>query len=136
MGVCFGYYILSPLAIYFLSTYSISDIIVNEFDITSYVGTVTTLILGSGILFQLPIVVYFLSQVGIVTPQFLRQYRKHAIVIILVIAAIITPPDPLSQTLITFPLYLLYEFSIFISAMVVRRKAKQEARENLNNQTS
>jgi sec-independent protein translocase protein TatC len=92
--------------------------------------------LGSGILFQLPIVVYFLSQVGIVTPQFLRQYRKHAIVIILVIAAIITPPDPLSQTLITFPLYLLYEFSIFISAMVVRRKAKQEARENLNNQTS
>jgi sec-independent protein translocase protein TatC len=136
MGVCFGYYVLSPLAIYFLSTYSISDIIVNEFDITSYVGTVTTLILGSGILFQLPIVVYFLSQVGIVTPQFLRQYRKHAIVIILVIAAIITPPDPLSQTLITFPLYLLYEFSIFISAMVVRRKAKQEARENLNNQTS
>ena len=136
MGVCFGYYILSPLAIYFLSNYSISDIIVNEFDITSYVGTITTLVLGSGLLFQLPIVVYFLSQVGIVTPQFLRQYRKHSIVIILVIAAIITPPDPLSQALITFPLYMLYEFSILISAMVVRRKLKEEARENLNNQTS
>ena len=136
MGVCFGYYVLAPLAVYFLSTYSISDIIVNEFDITSYVGTITTLVLGSGVLFQLPIVVYFLSQVGIVTPQFLRHYRKHAIVIILVIAAIITPPDPLSQTLITFPLYLLYEFSIFISALVVRRKAKAEARENLKNQNS
>lgn len=136
MGVCFGYYVLAPLAVYFLSNYSISDMIVNEFDITSYVGTITTLVLGSGLLFQLPIVVYFLSQVGIVTPQFLRQYRKHAIVIILVIAAIVTPPDPLSQVLITFPLYMLYEFSIFISALVVRRKLKEEARENLKNQTS
>ncbi len=136
MGVSFGYYILAPLAIYFLSNYSISDIIVNEFDITSYVGTVTTLVLGSGILFQLPIVVYFLSQVGIVTPELLRGFRKHAIVVILVIAAIVTPPDPLSQVLITFPLYTLYEFSIFVSAFVARRKRREEARENLNNQTS
>ncbi len=136
MGVSFGYYVLAPLAVSFLSSYSISDMIVNEFDITSYVGTITTLVLGSGLLFQLPIVVYFLSQVGIVTPQFLRQYRKHAIVIILVIAAIVTPPDPLSQTLISFPLFLLYEFSIFISAFVVRKKAREEARENLRNQTN
>lgn len=136
IGVCFGYYVMAPLAVYFLSNYSISDMIVNEFDITSYVGTITTLVLGSGLLFQLPIVVYFLSQVGIVTPQFLRQYRKHAIVIILVIAAIVTPPDPLSQTLISIPLYMLYEFSIFISALVVRRKLKEEARENLKNQKS
>lgn len=136
MGVCFGYYVLAPLAVYFLSNYSISEMIVNEFDITSYVGTMTTLVLGSGLLFQLPIVVYFLSQVGIVTPQFLRQYRKHAIVIILVIAAIVTPPDPLSQGLITFPLYMLYEFSILISAMVVRQKARAEARENLKNQNN
>lgn len=136
MGVSFGYYVLAPLAVYFLSNYSISDMIVNEFDITSYVGTITTLVFGAGLLFQLPIVVYFLSQIGIVTPQFLRQYRKHAIVIILVIAAIVTPPDPLSQTLISLPLYMLYEFSIFISAFVVRKKRRQEARENLNNQTS
>lgn len=136
IGISFGYYIMAPMSIYFLANYSISDVIVNEFDITSYVGTITTLVLGSGLLFQLPIVVYFLSQVGIVTPQLLRHYRKHAIVVILIIAAILTPPDPLSQVLITFPLYTLYEFSIFISAFVVRRKKKQEARENLADQTN
>jgi sec-independent protein translocase protein TatC len=129
LGVSFGYFIMSPLAVYFLSSYQISDAISNEFDITSYVSTIATLVLGSGVLFQLPVVIYFLTQVGMVTPKFLKQYRKHAIVIILIIAAIITPPDPLSQTLIGIPLLLLYEFSIFISAMVVRRREKREAEE-------
>ncbi len=136
MGVCFGYYVMSPLAVYFLSSYQISDVISNEFDITSYVSTIATLVLGSGILFQLPVVIYFLTQIGMVTPKFLRQYRKHAIVIILVIAAIITPPDPLSQTLIGIPLILLYEFSIFISAIVVRRKAREEAEELAKEQSA
>lgn len=129
LGVSFGYYVMCPLAVYFLANYRISDMIVNEFDITSYVSTITTLVLGSGILFQLPVVIYFLTKVGVVTPEYLRKYRKHSIVIILVIAAIVTPPDPLSQTLITIPLYLLFEFSIFISAIVARRKAKEEAEE-------
>ncbi|HEX5169817.1 MAG TPA: twin-arginine translocase subunit TatC [Cyclobacteriaceae bacterium] len=129
LGVAFGYYVMSPLAVYFLSSYQISDMISNEFDITSYVSTIATLVLGSGILFQLPVVIYFLSQIGMVTPKFLRQYRKHAIVIILVVAAIITPPDPLSQTLIGIPLMLLYEFSILVSAMVVRKKERLEAEE-------
>jgi sec-independent protein translocase protein TatC len=129
LGVSFGYFIMSPLAVYFLSSYQISDMISNEFDITSYVSTVATLVMGSGVLFQLPVVVYFLSQVGLVTPKLMRQYRKHAIVVILIIAAIITPPDPLSQTLIGLPLLVLYQFSIYISAMVVRRKAKREAEE-------
>jgi sec-independent protein translocase protein TatC len=132
-GVAFGYFVMSPLAVYFLSTYSISDVIVNEFDITSYVSTVVTLVLGSGLLFQLPIVVYFLTKVGLVTPAFMRKYRKHAIVLILVIAAIVTPPDPFSQTMIGIPLYLLYEFSILISASVIRR---QEREEKLNEQQS
>lgn len=136
LGVSFGYFIMCPLAVYFLSSYQISDVISNEFDITSYVSTIATLVLGSGILFQLPVVIYFLSQIGMVTPKFLRQYRKHAIVIILVIAAIITPPDPLSQTLIGIPLILLYEFSIFISGMVVRRKARQEAEELAKEQSA
>ena len=135
-GVCFGYFVMSPLAVYFLSSYQISDMISNEFDITSYVSTIATLVLGSGILFQLPVVIYFLTQIGMVTPKFLRQYRKHAIVIILVIAAIITPPDPLSQTLIGIPLMLLYEFSIFISAIVVRRKAREEAEELAKEQSA
>lgn len=136
LGVSFGYFIMSPLAVYFLSSYQISEVISNEFDITSYVSTIATLVLGSGILFQLPVVIYFLSQIGMVTPKFLRQYRKHAIVIILVIAAIITPPDPLSQTLIGIPLLLLYEFSIFISAIVVKRKARLEAEELAKEQSA
>ncbi len=129
IGVSFGYFIMSPLAVWFLSTYSISNIISNEFDITSYVSTITALVFGSGLLFQLPVVVYFLSQIGIVTPRLMRQYRKHAIVGILILGAIITPPDPLSQSLISLPLYLLYEISILISAMVARKKRREEEAE-------
>ncbi|HNP96533.1 MAG TPA: twin-arginine translocase subunit TatC [Cyclobacteriaceae bacterium] len=126
LGIGFGYFIMSPLAVWFLSSYSISDMISNEFDITSYVSTITALVFGSGLLFQLPVVVYFLSQIGIVTPSLMRQYRRHALVGILILGAIITPPDPLSQSLISLPLYLLYEFSILISAMVLRRKKREE----------
>jgi sec-independent protein translocase protein TatC len=127
LGISFGYYILSPMTIAFLANYSISDMISNEFDITSYVSTVTALVFGSGLLFQLPVVVFFLTKVGIVTPQFMRQYRKHAVIAILIIGAIITPsPDPLSQSLISIPLYILYEISIFISAIELKRKEKRE----------
>jgi len=130
LGIAFGYFIMSPLAVWFLSSYSISDMISNEFDITSYVSTITALVFGSGLLFQLPVVVYFLSQIGLVTPSLMRQYRKHALVGILILGAIVTPPDPLSQSLISLPLYLLYEVSILISAMVVKRKLKEDE-ENL-----
>jgi sec-independent protein translocase protein TatC len=126
LGVSFGYFIMSPLAVYFFSNYQISPMIANEFDITSIVSTIVTLVFGSGILFQLPIVVYFLTKIGMITPAFMRQYRKHAIVIILIIAAIVTPPDPFSQTLIGIPLLLLYEFSILISASVIRRQMREE----------
>ena len=107
-GVMFGYYIIAPWMVYFLANYSISDMVINEFDITSYVSTVVMLVFGSGLLFQLPVVIYFLTKVGIVTPEFLRKYRKHSIVVILIVAAIVTPPDPLSQMLIFIPLYLLF----------------------------
>lgn len=129
MGVCFGYFVMSPLAVWFLSNYSISDMISNEFDITSYVSTITALVFGSGLLFQLPVVVYFLSKIGIVTPGLMRSYRRHAIVAILVLGAIVTPPDPLSQALISLPLYLLYEISILISARVVKKKKLEEEAE-------
>ncbi|HRJ30768.1 MAG TPA: twin-arginine translocase subunit TatC [Cyclobacteriaceae bacterium] len=135
-GVSFGYFIMSPLAVYFLSNYKLSDMIANEFDITSYVSTIITLVFGSGLLFQLPVVVYFLTKIGMVTPAFMRKYRRHAIVIILIIAAIITPPDPFSQTLIGIPLYMLYEFSILISAMVIRREAKREKEDEQSYKTS
>lgn len=134
-GVFFGYYVMSPIMISFLANYQISDMIVNEFDITSYVGTIVGVVFGSGILFQLPVVIFFLTKIGIVTPTYLRTYRKHAIVIILVVGAIVTPTaDPLSQSLISVPLYLLYEISIVISASVVRRKEREEAEELLKEQ--
>lgn len=127
LGVAFGYYIMSPVMISFLANYQISDMIVNEFDITSYVGTVVGVVFGSGVLFQLPVVMFFLTKVGIVTPSFLRKYRKHAIVLILIVGAIVTPTaDPLSQSLISIPLYLLYEISILISAAVLRQKEKDD----------
>jgi len=137
VGIMFGYFILSPMTISFLANYSISSRISNEFDITSYVSTIAILVVSSGLLFQLPIVIFFLTKVGIVTPAFLRSYRKHAVIAILVIGAIITPSsDPLSLSLISIPLYFLYEISIFISAIEVKRKAKRELEEaRLDQQT-
>ncbi len=130
IGILFGYYILSPMTIWFLATYSISDLISNEFDITSYVSTISSLVLGCGLLFQFPMVIYFLSKVGIVTPQLMRKYRKHSIVIILILGAVITPSgDPFSLTVISLPLYVLFEISIYISSIVVKRKEKEKAAE-------
>ncbi len=136
-GVLFGYYIMSPMMISFLANYQISSMIVNEFDITSYTGTIVTVVFGSGLLFQLPVVIFFLTKIGIVTPQFLRKSRRHAIIIILIVGAIVTPSaDPLSQGLISVPLYLLYEVSILISSRVVKRKEREEAEEALKESSS
>ena len=136
-GVLFGYYFLCPITIWFLSTYSISPLIRNEFDITSYVSTTSSLILGCGILFQFPVVIYFLTKVGLVTPQLMRHYRKHAIVAILVLGAVITPSaDPFSLTVISLPIYLLFEISIFTSALVLRSKRKEEEAELKKQQNS
>jgi len=130
-GVSFGYFILCPMSMYFFANYTISDMIVNEFDITSYVSTIVALVFGSGVLFQLPVAIFFLTRIGLVNPPFLRTYRKHAIIVILILAAIITPPDVISQIIITVPLWILYEISIFISAREVRRKKRIEALEHL-----
>jgi sec-independent protein translocase protein TatC len=128
LGILFGYYILVPMMTFFFATYTISPEIVNEFDITSFVSTFIALVFGSGLLFQLPVVVYFLTKIGLLTPLFMRTYRKHSYVVILIIGAIVTPPDPLSQMLISLPLFLLYEISIFISAYVRRKRLKEEER--------
>lgn len=126
LGVLFGYYIMAPLAVSFLAGYQVSELVNNEFDITSYVSTLSTLVLGSGMLFQLPMVVYFLSKIGLVTPELMRKYRRHAIVVILILGAVFTPPDPFSQILIAMPLFGLYQFSIFISARVRKKALKAE----------
>ncbi len=120
-GVLFGYFIVSPLSINFLANYQVAPSILNEFDIISYVTTISTLVVASGLMFQLPIVVYFLSKAGLVTPELMKAYRRHAIIVILLISAIITPPDPITQVLIAFPLLFLYQISIYISGMVLRK---------------
>jgi sec-independent protein translocase protein TatC len=126
LGVLFGYYVIVPLSINFLGSYQVSADVKNMIAMDSFVSTVTTITFASGIVFELPIVIYFLTQIGLMTPQFMRTYRKHAMVIILIVAAVITPsPDVTSQLLVAFPLYLLYELSIFVSMYVVKKAEKE-----------
>ena len=123
MGVAFGYYVVSPMAINFLASFKLDESIQNQFDITDYLSLLSTMTLACGVTFQLPMIAYVLSQVGILTPAFMRDYRRHAIVVILILAAIITPsPDMISQLLVTVPLLGLYEVSILVSARVVKRR--------------
>lgn len=130
-GAAFGYYILAPLSINFLANYQLDPTILNEFDITSYVSTLTMLVLASAIMFQLPVVIYFLSMSGLVTAAMLRTYRRHAIVSILILAAVITPPDVISQILIAMPILVLYEAGIQIAKRLEKKKAAQELADNL-----
>lgn len=125
MGIFFGYYLIVPFSIDFLGSYSISKEIVNQINILSYISTVTSIVIAGGISFELPVIVYFLSKVGLLTPKFLRKYRRHSYVVLLIIAAIITPPDVLSQMLVAVPLVILYEISIFISSKVEKDRARK-----------
>lgn len=115
LGVLFGYYAVAPLSVQFLGTYQVSSEVVNQINLNSYISTVTTVCLANGIVFLLPVLIYFLSKLGLITPNFLRQYRRHALVILMILAAVITPPDIISLILVTFPLMLLYEVSIKVS---------------------
>lgn len=127
LGVLFGYYIICPLSINFLANYSISTKVDNQIDIGSYIGLVRASVLASGLIFELPIIIYFLTKVGLVTPEFLRKYRKYALVIVLILSAIITPPDIASQIIVAIPILVLYQVSIYISKLVIkgqRKKAK------------
>lgn len=126
-GVLFGYYLLAPLSVHFLSSYEISPDVVNQINVRSYIGTLSSICLATGLIFELPIITYFLTKIGIVTPSFLVKYRKHAIVVIFIIAAIITPPDVFSQALVSIPLLILYEVGIVISRRVVKKKEKERA---------
>ncbi len=123
-GVLFGYFIITPISINFLSHYQLDPSISNEIDLSSYISTLMMLVLASGLMFQLPVVVFFLTKAGIITPEILIAYRKHAIVIILVLSALLTPPDVVSQILMAFPLLFLYQISIFISRRIVKQEKK------------
>lgn len=131
LGVLFGYYIVAPLSINFLGSYQVSKEVLNEIDLASYIGTVRASVIACGIMFELPIVIFFLTKVGLVTPEILKKYRKIALVIILILSAIITPPDVTSQIIVCIPVLILYQVSIFISRMVVRKEERKEkARKN------
>ena len=124
-GVLFGYYGLAPLSIHFLGSYEISPDVVNQINIRSYIGTLSSICLATGLVFELPIITFFLTKIGIITPKFLVKYRKHAIVVIFIVAAIITPPDVFSQMLVSIPLLALYEVGIVISKRVMKQKEKE-----------
>jgi sec-independent protein translocase protein TatC len=124
LGALFGYYIITPLSVQFLGTYSVSDIVLNKINLDSYIQTFSSVIISTAVVFELPVLIYFLSKIGLITPSFLKKYRKHAFVLILIVAAIITPPDIFSQIVVSIPLVLLYELGIFISKRVLRNKEK------------
>ncbi|WP_353181303.1 twin-arginine translocase subunit TatC [Parapedobacter lycopersici] len=127
IGVLFGYFVVVPLAVNFLANFSISDDISNTITIDNYLSFVATLTLGCGIVFELPIIVFILSKIGILTPQFMRASRRYAVVLILLIAAMITPtPDIITMLTVSFPMFLLYELSIVVATRVHKRKMKED----------
>ena len=126
VGVFFGYFVISPLTIHFLGGYSVSSEVTNQINLGSYIASVASVTLAAGILFELPVLIVFLTKAGIVTPMFLRKYRKHTFIVIMLVAAIITPPDIISLMLVTFPLWLLFEASIGLSARLYKRKQRAE----------
>ncbi|UAB80225.1 twin-arginine translocase subunit TatC [Marixanthomonas sp. SCSIO 43207] len=133
LGVLFGYYVITPLSINFLGSYRVSEEVFNDFDLSSYISLVRASVLASGLIFELPIVIYFLTKLGLVTPEILRKYRKFALVIVLIISAVITPPDIASQVIVAVPVTILYEISIYISRAVLRNNRKKE-KEKANEQ--
>ena len=125
-GILFGYYIVTPFAVRFMVNFQLDPNIINQYDIKNYLSILTTLTLACGLMFQLPVVIMVLTKIGIITPAFLKEYRRHAFVVILIVAAIITPsPDVVSQILVAIPLYFLFEVSILVSGRIHKNNLKQ-----------
>ena len=125
LGILFGYYLIVPLSVNFLGSYSVSEEVTSMINLRSYINTVASISLASGIIFELPVLVYFLTKIGLVSPEFLKKNRRHSFIVILTLSAIITPPDIFSQIMVCFPLVFLYEIGISISRNVIK---KEEAR--------
>lgn len=127
LGVLFSFYVIAPISIQFLYNYQIADTIQNNFTLESHIGLVTNMLLGISILFELPVLIFFLTKIGLVTPEFLKKYRKHALVVVLILAAIITPPDVASQIIVAIPILILYEISIRVSKRVIKKQQKENS---------
>lgn len=126
LGILFGYYIVAPLSIQFFGSYQMSTKIENIFTVNSYMSTILSTVFYCGLFFLLPVVTYLLTKIGLFDSAFLRKYRKHAIVIILILAAIITPPDVISQVIVSIPIFILYEIGIVVSKRVEKQKSKED----------
>jgi sec-independent protein translocase protein TatC len=122
LGVSFGFFLIVPLTTHFFGSYQVSNEVLNQINITSYISSVSTITLGSGIVFELPIVMFFLTKVGLAGSSFFKKYRRHAFIALLCLAAIITPPDAFSMLLVTGPLALLYELGILMTRLVEKKR--------------
>ena len=127
VGVSFAYFVVLPFAIQFLANFQLADIIENQWKVGNVIGMVTQVVFAGGILFEMPIIVYYLTKIGLLSPAFMINYRRHAVVVLLVLSAIITPPDVISQILIFFPLILLYQISIGICKRVYKKQEAEAA---------
>lgn len=125
LGVLFGYYVVAPLSVQFLGNWQMAEQIKNNITINSYLTTIVSTVFFTGLFFLLPVVILIFSKLGMVTPGFLRKYRKHAFVVVLIISAIITPPDLFTQIVVSIPILLLYEFGILISRNVEKKRLRQ-----------
>ncbi len=126
LGVLFGYYFLTPVSLSFLGTYRVSDQVTNEINLESYIDFVATLTLATGAVFELPVVAFFLAKLGIMSAGFMKKYRRQAILVILIISAVVTPPDATSMILMTVPLYALFELSILIAQRVDKQRQREQ----------
>ncbi|MFO7723039.1 MAG: twin-arginine translocase subunit TatC [Bacteroidales bacterium] len=124
-GALFGYFIVMPLAVNFLANYTVHPDIVNQFQLYSYVRILLSTVLSTGLIFEMPVLIWFLARMGLITPAMLKQYRKHVVVVLLILSAIITPPDVLSQFLVAGPLYLLFELGVRVAGRNVERDGNE-----------
>lgn len=128
IGIAFGYFIIAPMTVQFFGNWQLHETIENNTTINSYIRTIISTVFFTGLLFLLPVIIYIFSKLGIMTPEFLKKYRKHALVIILILSAIITPPDIFSQVIVSIPIYGLFEIGILISKNVERKRLKKMTR--------
>ncbi len=115
---------ITPLSVNFLGSYRVAEEVKNNIDLSSYIGLLRASVLSAGLIFEMPIIIFFLTKMGLVTPEFLRKYRKYTLVLVLILAALITPPDVISQVIVAIPMLILYEISITISKIIIRKEKK------------
>jgi len=125
LGILFGYFVVAPLSIQFFGSYQISSEIRNDFTISSYMSMILSTVFYTGLFFLLPVITYLMTKIGVLSPEFLIKYRKHSIVGILILSAIITPPDIISQIIVSIPIFILYEIGILISKRVIKSSVNE-----------